>query len=103
MVSRLTREPAAFFGLDAGRIDIGSRADITLLHPAALKRYDGEANVQFVHRESFGCNQLVNRSDGVVAGVYVRGEQVWDGHGFTAAHGRQRLGGALRAGGAAAS
>jgi N-acyl-D-aspartate/D-glutamate deacylase len=98
MVTRLTREPAAFFGLDAGRIDIGSRADITLLNPVALRKYDGEANVQFVHRDTFGCSQLVNRSDGVVSGVYVRGTEVWDGHGFTAAHGTARLGGALRAG-----
>ncbi len=98
MVRRLTREPAEFFGLDAGRIDIGSRADITLLNPVALKHHDGEAGVQFVHRDIFGCRQLVNRSDGVVAGVYVRGERVWDGVGFTAIHGTKRLGGALRAG-----
>jgi len=98
MVKRLTREPATFFGLDAGRIDIGSRADITLLNPAALRKYDGEANVQFVHRETFGCSQLVNRSDGVVSGVYVRGTELWDGRGFTSAHGSTRLGGALRAG-----
>ena len=100
MVKRLTREPAEFFGLDAGRIDIGSRADITLLNPAALKTYDGEAGVQFVHRDIFGCRQLVNRSDGVVAGVYVRGERVWDGSAFTAVHGTKKLGGALRAGSA---
>lgn len=98
MVKRLTREPAAFFGLDAGSIDIGSRADITLLNPATLRQYDGEANVQFVHRETFGCSQLVNRSEGVVSGVYVRGTEVWDGRGFTSAHGSARLGGALRAG-----
>lgn len=98
MVGRLTREPAEFFGLDAGRIDIGSRADITLLNADALRRYDGEANVRFEHRDVFGCSQLVNRSDGVVAGVYARGEKVWDGKGFTAAHGTHKLGGALRAG-----
>ncbi len=98
MVKRLTREPAEFFSLDAGRIDIGSRADITLLDPQALKTYDGEANVQFLHREIFGCSQLVNRSDGVVSGVYVRGERVWDGSGFTPAHGNSRLGGALLGG-----
>ena len=100
MVKRLTREPAEFFGLDAGRIDIGSRADITLLNPDALKRYDGEAGVQFLHRDIFGCRQLVNRSDGVVAGVYVRGERVWDGTAFTPAHGTRKLGSALRAGSA---
>lgn len=97
MVKRLTREPAEFFGLDAGRIDIGSRADITLLDPQALRAYDGEASVQFLHRDVFGCSQLVNRSDGVVSGVYVRGEKVWDGAGFTEAHGARRLGGALLA------
>ena len=99
MVGRLTREPADFFGLDAGRLDIGSRADITLLDPALLKAYDGEARVEYLYREVFGCRQLVNRSDGVVAGVYVRGDKVWHGSGFTELHGTRRLGGALRVGG----
>ena len=98
MVRRLTREPAEFFGLDVGSLEIGARADITLLHPDALKSYDGEGNVEYIYRELFDCHQLVNRSDGVVGGVYVSGRAVWNGSGFTDVHGREKLGGVLRAG-----
>lgn len=97
MVQRLTREPADFFGLDAGRLDIGSRADITLLNPVALKGYDGDAGIRLIYRDSYECQQLVNRSDGVVNGVYVAGRQLWNGSGFAATFGRERTGQALTA------
>jgi len=92
MVARLTREPAEFFALDAGRIDIGCRADLTLLNPQALKRYDGDAGIQYQYRDVFDCHQLVNRSDGVVDGVYIKGEKVWDGCAFTPVFGHRQLG-----------
>ena len=97
MVQRLTREPAELFGLDAGRIDIGSRADITLLNPQALKNYDGDKDIEYTYRDLFGCHQLVNRSDGVVEGVYVAGQRVWHGTAFTETFGRKRAGQALTA------
>jgi len=103
MLSRLTQEPAAFFGLDqgpnaVGSLTVGGRADLTLLNPEVLKHYDGEASIKYLYREAFDCHQLVNRSDGVVDAVYVAGERVWQGEHFTAAHGRVRLGEALRVG-----
>ena len=98
MVKRLTSEPAGFFDLDVGKIEVGARADLALLNPEALKDYDGEASVQLIDRELFGCEQLVNRSDGVVSGVYVNGERVWDGHEFSESHGTQKLGQALKVG-----
>ena len=99
MLSRLTSEPAEFFGLsDVGSLKVGSRADMLLLNPEQLATYDGEASVQYHYRDVFGCHQLVNRSDGVVGGVYVGGEQVWNGADFCAEHGQRALGGALRAG-----
>ena len=97
MVKRLTREPAEFFGLDAGRIEIGSRADLALLRPESLKQYDGDANIQYQYRDVFDCHQLVNRSDGVVDGVYIAGQRVWKGTSFTQEFGRERLGRALTA------
>merc|ERR1712155_351460 len=36
MVRRLPREPAAFFGLDVGTLDLGAQADLTLINPEAL-------------------------------------------------------------------
>lgn len=105
MVGRLTREPAAFFGLDqgpnaVGSLQVGGRADLTLLNPNTLADYDGEASVQYHYRDVFGCHQLVNRSTGVVQGVYVAGQPVWQGKQFTAAHGSTHLGEALRVGAA---
>jgi N-acyl-D-aspartate/D-glutamate deacylase len=96
-VRRLTREPAEFFGVDAGRLEPGAQADLVLIDPEALRAYDTDANRRMVHRDIFQHEQLVNRSDGVVAAVYIAGEQVWDGQACTAALGTKRLGRALRA------
>lgn len=101
-VRRLTREPAEFFGVDAGRIDPGAQGDLVLVDPQALLRYDTDANRRMVRRDIFEHDQLVNRSDGVVTAVFIAGEQVWDGHDFTAALGTRRLGRVLTAGGIAA-
>jgi hypothetical protein len=97
-VRRLTREPAEFFGVDAGRLDVGAQADIVLIDPDALRTYDTDANRCMIYRDIFEHEQLVNRSDGVVAAVFIAGEEVWDGAGFTPALGHKRLGRALRAG-----
>ena len=99
MLSRLTSEPAEFFGLSGvGSLRVGSRADMLLLNPEQLASYDGEASVQYQYRDVFDCHQLVNRSDGVVGGVFISGQQVWDGTGFCGEHGKRALGGALRVG-----
>lgn len=98
MLSRLTSEPAAFFGLPGvGSLRVGSRADMVLLNPQQLASYDGEASVQYQYRDVFDCHQLVNRSDGVVDGVFVGGQRVWQGEDFCGEHGKRSLGGALRA------
>ncbi len=97
-VRRLTREPAEFFGVDAGRIDPGSQADLVLIDPEALLRYDTDANRRMIHRDVFEHEQLVNRSDGVVTAVFIAGEQVWDGREFLPALGSRKLGRALTAG-----
>ncbi|MCR9129603.1 MAG: amidohydrolase family protein [Alphaproteobacteria bacterium] len=95
-VRRLTAEPAEFIGVDAGRIGVGDRADITLIDPEALAAYDSEANSRFIWRDDYEHEQMVNRSDGVVSGVFVGGEQVWDGLRFTPVAGQRTLGRALR-------
>lgn len=97
MVQRLTREPAEFFGIDAGSMDLGARADLVLLNPDALRRYDGEASIRYQYRPSFECHQLVNRSDGVVDGVFVAGRPLWSGTAFTEAFGCERAGRPLTA------
>jgi len=97
-VRRLTREPAEFFGVDAGKLDVGAQADLVLIDPEALSAYDTDANRRMVYRDIFEHEQLVNRSDGVVTAVYIAGEQVWDGVNVLPALGQRRLGRALRAG-----
>jgi N-acyl-D-aspartate/D-glutamate deacylase len=101
-VRRLTREPAEFFGIDAGRLDVGAQADIVLVDPEALLRYDTDANRRMVYRDIFEHEQLVNRSDGVVTAVFIAGERVWDGREFTPLLGTRKLGRALTAGTATA-
>lgn len=97
-VRRLTREPAEFFGLDVGLLQAGWPADCVLIDPRALRAYDSERNTRLQMRAEFGAEQMVNRSDGVVSGVWVAGQRVWNGQAFTPVVGAQRLGRVLRAG-----
>jgi N-acyl-D-aspartate/D-glutamate deacylase len=97
LVRRLTREPAEFFGLDVGRLDIGDQADITMVDPEALRSYDTDARRELVFRELFEHQQMVNRSDGVVTRVFIRGQAVWQDGALTDALGARPLGRALRA------
>ena len=53
----------------------GAQADLVLIDPKALARYDTDASRRMVYREIFEHDQLVNRSDGVVTAVFIAGEQ----------------------------
>jgi N-acyl-D-aspartate/D-glutamate deacylase len=97
MVKRLTREPAEFFGLDVGSLDIGAQADIVLLDPEALRNWDSNDTRVLQYRELFKHQQMLNRSDGVVTTVLINGEPVWQDGATTNALGEQKLGRALRA------
>ena len=59
---------------------------------------DGEASIKLSHRDLFGCERLVNRSDGVVSDVYVGSTKVWNDNVFTDQHGQIKLGQALKVG-----
>jgi N-acyl-D-aspartate/D-glutamate deacylase len=98
LVKRLTREPAEFFGLDVGRIEPGSQADIILIDPLALQSFDSNASRRLEYRDIFQHRQMVNRSDGVVSRVLINGETVWHKQQAAAALGSKPLGRALRAG-----
>lgn len=97
MVYRLTRLPAALFGVDAGRLEPGAVADLVVINPTALASWDSEANTRLEHRAAFGQAQRVNRSEGVVRKVVIAGEIAWDERGRTAALGNVQLGRCLRA------
>lgn len=97
IVKRLTSEPAAFFGLDVGTLDIGAQADIVLVDPEVLKTWDSNDTRVLEYRELFKHRQMFNRSEGVVTEVLINGEPVWQNGEATGALGSQRLGRALRA------
>ena len=97
IVKRLTREPAEFFGLDVGTLEIGAQADIVLVDPEALKDWDSNDKRVLEYRELFKHKQMLNRSEGVVTTVMISGEPVWQDGQATSALGGQRLGRALRA------
>lgn len=97
-VHRLTRAPADFFNLDVGTLEIGAQADLVLINPENLKDYDSNASRELVYNPHFEHDVLVNRSDGVVEQVYIRGCRVWEEAGrFTDALGSETLGRALTA------
>ncbi|MES2488961.1 MAG: amidohydrolase family protein [Pseudomonadota bacterium] len=91
-VHRLTQEPARFFGIDAGEIRIGSRADLVQVDPVALQAYEPEACVEYVYREGFAHHQLVNRPKGVVTRTLINGKLAWDQGAYTPVFGRETLG-----------
>ncbi len=97
MVKRLTSEPAAFFGLDVGSLDIGAQADVVLLDPEQLQGWDSNENRILQYRELFQHKQMLNRSDGVVSCVLINGEPVWQDGAVTEQLGSRTLGRILRA------
>lgn len=95
-VRRLTSEPAEFFGIDAGRLEVGAAADLLLVDPEVLAGWEPEATYAYIWRDVFEHHQLVNRSQGVVKRVFVAGHCAFAEGEFTAAFGKQRMGRLLR-------
>ena len=104
LVSRLTRVPAAFWGVThAGIIAPGFRADMILVDPEALEAYDAEGQMIFTYRDAFEAEQLLNRSDGVVDRVWIAGVAAWQGNQPSPDLGQRRLGQPFRIRGAGAT
>jgi len=97
MVKRLTKDAADVFSVAGGTVDEGDIADLILIDPEQLANYDGEGNVQRIHREEFQYEQLVNRSDGVVPLVMIGGHAAWENNEFTSDLGKKPMGRLLRA------
>ena len=98
MVRRLTRDVSEIFGIKAGTLETGVRADITIVDPKTLETYDGQANVQRIYREEFEHEQLVNRSDDVVTATIIGGKIVWNNNNFTYSLNTEKFGRVLTAG-----
>ncbi len=97
MVKRLTKDAADVFGVAGGTIHQGDIADLILIDPEQLAKYDGESNVQRIHREEFQHEQLVNRSNNVVPLVMIGGHSAWENDNFASDLGQKPMGRLLRA------
>lgn len=97
-VRRLTRDPAEFFGLDVGTLDVGARADLAVIDPDALAGWDTESTTRVVHRDAFDHVQVVNRPPDVVTHTVVGGVLVWADGAACPVLGVERAGTVLTAG-----
>jgi N-acyl-D-aspartate/D-glutamate deacylase len=97
-IHRLTGELAGWFGLDAGTLRLGDRADVAVIDPAAL-----DASVHAYHEapipEYGGLRRMVNRSGDAVRATIVNGHVVYRDGAFCEGFGTTRRSGSfLRAG-----
>ncbi|MDI9952055.1 MULTISPECIES: amidohydrolase family protein [unclassified Rhodococcus (in: high G+C Gram-positive bacteria)] len=100
-VHRLTGELADWYGIDAGHLREGDRADLVVIDPAGLDAtVDGlfEAEVP----EYGGLRRMVNRSDGAAVATVINGRLVYRDGEFTGGFGATKTGRFLRAGASAA-
>ena len=96
-IQRLTQAPAEFFGLNVGVLRPGVQADLCVVDPQALARWQPEQTIRYIKREIFDCHQLVNRPEGVVRQVMIGGKLAWSGEAYTAEYSTERFGRLLRA------
>ncbi|MGL6235409.1 MAG: N-acyl-D-amino-acid deacylase family protein [Segniliparus sp.] len=90
-VRRLTGELGEWYGLDAGLLRLGGRADIAVVDPAGL-----DGSLESYHEEhaaAFGVSRIVNRNEAAVAATVVGGKLVYHGGEFA-----EGFGATLRAG-----
>jgi N-acyl-D-aspartate/D-glutamate deacylase len=96
-VHRLSGEIADWYGIDAGHLRIGDRADLSIINPErlddSLEDYSEERVEQYG-----GLSRMVNRNDATVAGVFISGQQVVADGRPTDILGQTRTGSFLRAG-----
>ncbi len=96
-VHRLTGELGLWYGIDAGTLREGDRADLVVLDPDklddSLDRY-AEHPVQSYG----GLSRMVNRNDDTVSAVLVSGQLAFSAGTASAALGHRKLGRFLRAG-----
>ena len=72
-VWRMTGDQADWFGIDAGRICEGDRADLVVLDPKGFSQ-DLE-KVHWADMENFDLQRLVSRNEGIVKHVFINGQQ----------------------------
>ncbi|HEX5143019.1 MAG TPA: amidohydrolase family protein [Mycobacterium sp.] len=96
-IHRMTGELADWYGIDAGHLRIGDRADLMVLDP---ERLDDSltAYAEDTVEQYGGMARMVNRNDETVNAVFIGGRAVFLGGEPTETLGRDRTGSFLRAG-----
>jgi N-acyl-D-aspartate/D-glutamate deacylase len=96
-VHRVTGELGTWFGMDAGHLRVGDRADLVIIDPEHLD--ESVDRILEAPAEAFGGRaRLVNRNDDAVVATYVAGTRLYGSGEFTADFGTRRTGRYLRAG-----
>ncbi|MCC3315384.1 N-acyl-D-amino-acid deacylase family protein [Nocardia africana] len=90
-VHRLTGELADWYGLDAGHLRVGDRADAVVIDPARL-----DAGLERYTEQTMPCfgnlSRMVNRNDDTVNAVFVGGRYVFGNGAAAPVLGSQRTG-----------
>ncbi|GAA4475122.1 amidohydrolase family protein [Rhodococcus olei] len=96
-VHRLTGELADWYGLDAGHLRVGDRADLVVIDPAGL---DDSVDALFEEpvAEYGGLRRMVNRNDRAAVATLVNGRIVFRDGRFAPGYGVEKTGRFLRAG-----
>jgi N-acyl-D-aspartate/D-glutamate deacylase len=98
-VHKLTGEIGDFYGLDAGHLRIGDRADIAIIDPAGLSEVETTRYAEATMPEFGGVSRMVNRNDDAVAATIVGGKVVYRSGEFVPGYGADFAAGRfLRAG-----
>jgi N-acyl-D-aspartate/D-glutamate deacylase len=96
-VHRLSGELADWYGLDAGHLRIGDRADLSILDPEHLDD-SVDAYAEQAAWQYDGMVRMVNRNDAAVTAVFISGQPVVANGEPTDLLGKVRTGSFLRAG-----
>ncbi|MFC3095886.1 N-acyl-D-glutamate amidohydrolase [Alteromonas sediminis] len=87
-VWRVTGDQADWFGVDAGKIREGDRADVVVINPEGLAQ-DLEA-VCWAEMENFDLSRLVNRNPGIIEHVWINGKHAVDNEEIANSLGREK-------------
>lgn len=87
-VHKLTGELAEFYRLDAGRLEVGARADVVVLDPAGFNGDSLEYHEEPMD-EFGGIRRMVNRNDEAVTATIIGGRVVWSDGEFAPGYGRE--------------
>ncbi|MAQ14267.1 MAG: N-acyl-D-glutamate amidohydrolase [Sandaracinus sp.] len=96
-VHKLTGAQADWYGVDAGRLREGDRADLVVVDPAGLDA-SLDAYAEAPMEEFGGLSRMVRRNDRAVRATMIAGDVVFAEGRFAADYGQRRHGSFLRAG-----